>query len=131
MSFAASACHMLFHKTNAAFDTYLLFLRQGHLRYLRKVNQPFYGRQPITRILTLLSFYCTFFLSVNAQSSNADSTFYESVWHAALKNYRQTTGSNLQIYKGAEYTSYYPNTVGSPFFGSDSLQWRMVNYDGI
>jgi hypothetical protein len=131
MSFAASACCMVFHKTTVAIDTCLLFLRKGHLPYLRKVNRRVYGRQPIARILMLLSFYCTFFLSVNAQSSNVDSTFYKSVWQTALKNYRQTAGSNLQIYKGAEYTSYYPHTAGSPFFMSDSLQWGMVSYDGI
>jgi hypothetical protein len=72
-----------------------------------------------------------FFHSAFSQTTATDSTFYQQVLQSAVQHYRDAAGSNLLLYKGAEYTSFYPNTIGTPFFISDSLQPGTVSYDGI
>lgn len=74
---------------------------------------------------------CIAFLPTHAQTPVADTAFYHEVLQTAVKNYRAAAGNNLLLYKGAEYTAYYPGTAGNPFFLSDSLQWGTVCYDGI
>jgi hypothetical protein len=74
---------------------------------------------------------CLFFHSAFSQTAVSDSTFYERVLQSAVQQYRDAAGSNLLLYKGAEYTSFYSNTIGTPFFGTDSLQPGTVSYDGI
>jgi hypothetical protein len=76
-------------------------------------------------------FACLFFHSAFSQAAISDSAFYQQVLQTAVQRYRDAAGSNLLLYKGAEYTSFYPNTTGTPFFGTDSLQSGTVSYDGI
>jgi hypothetical protein len=74
---------------------------------------------------------CLLFQAALSQTAAADSAFYERVLQTAVRRYRDAAGSNLLLYKGAEYTSFYPNTTGTPFWGSDSLQSGTISYDGI
>src|SRR6476469_1595205 len=121
---------MLFPKIYVTVRSRRNVLLQFHFPYLRKVNQhPCLPKRTLTTRLFLFVCCCGF-LSAQAQPTN-DSTFYKNALQTAVTNYREAAGSNLQIYKGAEYANYYANTVGNPFFLSDSLQRGTVSYDGI
>ena len=80
----------------------------------------------------LLLFFYSLFSStfLQAQHYSNDSFAHQPDYQKPLALYFKALGENAPLYNGSEYLSYGQNMVGSPFFGSDSMQNAMIDYEG-
>jgi hypothetical protein len=79
----------------------------------------------------LIAALLLFFQSIHAQQGSAAIWLADSAQANIYSLYRAGIGGATRLYNGPEYTSAYPGTTGSQFFGSTFFSKGAVSYNGI
>ena len=72
--------------------------------------------------------FLLFFIS---SGSNAQVRSIDTTTGAMYRSYMTTVGSGSNLYNGSEYTAYYPQTNGTPFWDTVGFQKGIVSYEGV